>query len=63
MIKEDNQKFLVYFTEGFNRWLDPIQAFFSEQEEDVFEWCFFKEGNMIDVINILPSRSKRKRIK
>ncbi len=52
---EDNRKFSVYFTEEFNKSLDQIQAFFSEQGEDVLEWWFTKEDNMIDEIDQLLS--------
>ncbi|WP_164669603.1 type II toxin-antitoxin system RelE/ParE family toxin [Virgibacillus doumboii] len=52
---EDNRKFSVYFTEEFNKSLDQIQAFFSEQGEDVLEWWFTKEDNMIDEIDRLLS--------
>ncbi|MFZ3580091.1 type II toxin-antitoxin system RelE/ParE family toxin [Virgibacillus sp. DJP39] len=55
MTKEDNQKFLVHFTEEFNRCLDQIQAFFAEQGEAVLEWWFAKEDNMIDEIDHLLS--------
>lgn len=52
---EDNRKFSVYFTDEFNKCLDQIQAFFSEQGEDVLEWWFSKEDDMIDEINRLLS--------
>jgi len=47
MEKESNQNFSVYFTEEFNKCLDQIQAFFAGQGEDVLEWWFTKEDNMI----------------
>jgi len=55
MTKDDNQSFSVHFTEEFNRCLDQIQAFFAEQGEDVLEWWFSKEDNMIDEIDRLLS--------
>lgn len=48
MNKESDQNFSVYFTKEFNKCLDQIQAFFAEQGEDVLEWWFSKEDNMID---------------
>jgi len=55
MDKENNRNFSVYFTEEFNKCLDQIQAFFADQGEDVLEWWFTKEGNMIDEIDHLLS--------
>ncbi len=55
MTKDDNQSFSVHFTEEFNRCLDQIQPFFAEQGEDVLEWWFSKEDNMIDEIDRLLS--------
>ncbi|WP_144461345.1 type II toxin-antitoxin system RelE/ParE family toxin [Siminovitchia fortis] len=55
MTKEGNRRFSVHFTEEFNRCLDQIQAFFAEQGEDVLDWWFTKEGNMIDEIDRLLS--------
>lgn len=55
MNSEDNQIFSVYFTEEFNKCLDKIQSFFAEQGEDVLEWWYLKEDNMIDEINRLLS--------
>lgn len=55
MTKDDNSAFLVYFTEEFNRCLDNIQAFFADQGNDVLEWWFRKEDNMIDEIEHLLS--------
>lgn len=55
MAKEDSQKFLVRFTEEFSNCLDQIQAFFAEQGEDVLEWWFSREDNMIDYIDHLLS--------
>ncbi|HLS65893.1 MAG TPA: type II toxin-antitoxin system RelE/ParE family toxin [Pseudogracilibacillus sp.] len=55
MDKESNSSFSVYFTEEFNKCLDRIQAFFAEQGEDVLEWWFAKEDNMIEEINHLLS--------
>lgn len=55
MDKGSNRNFSVYFTEEFNKCLDQIQAFFAEQGEDVLEWWFTKEGNMIDEIDHLLS--------
>lgn len=52
---EDNQKYSIYFTEEFNKCLDQIQVFFLEQGEDVLEWWFSKEDNMIDEIDQLLS--------
>lgn len=40
MNREDNHVFSIYFTEEFNKCLDKIQAFFSDQGEDVLEWWF-----------------------
>lgn len=55
MDKESNCNLSVYFTEEFNKCLDQIQAFFAEQGEDVLEWWFTKEDNMIDEIDRLLS--------
>lgn len=55
MDKESNMNFSVYFTEEFNKCLDQIQAFFAEQGDDVLEWWFTKEDNMIDELNHLLS--------
>ncbi|HHU19827.1 MAG TPA: type II toxin-antitoxin system RelE/ParE family toxin [Bacilli bacterium] len=55
MNREDNHVFSIHFTEEFNKCLDKIQAFFSDQGEDVLEWWFLKEDNMIDEINRLLS--------
>ncbi len=55
MDKENNRNFSVYFTEEFNKCLDQIQDFFAEQGEDVLEWWFSKEDNMIDEIDRLLS--------
>lgn len=55
MVKEDNRKFSVHFTEEFSKCLDRIQAFFEEQGEDVLEWWFSQEDNMIDEIDRLLS--------
>src|SRR5690625_7214359 len=55
MNKESDQKFSVYFTNEFNKCLDQIQAFFAEQGEDVLEWWFLKQDNMIDEIDHLLS--------
>ncbi|SFE35203.1 MULTISPECIES: type II toxin-antitoxin system RelE/ParE family toxin [Bacillaceae] len=55
MTKDNNHKFSVYFTDEFNRCLDQIQAFFAEQGEDVLEWWFSKEDNIIDEIERLLS--------
>lgn len=55
MANENNQEFSVHFTEEFNKCLDKIQAFFAEQGEDVLEWWFSKEDNMIDEIDRLLS--------
>lgn len=55
MTVENNRKFSVYFTEEFNNCLDQIQSFFAEQGEDVLEWWFGKEDNMIDEIDRLLS--------
>lgn len=52
---EDNRKFSVHFTEKFSKCLDQIQAFFSEQGEDVLEWWFCNEDNMIDEIDRMLS--------
>jgi mRNA-degrading endonuclease RelE of RelBE toxin-antitoxin system len=55
MATEGNRTFSVHFTEEFNKCLDQIQAFFAEQGEDVLEWWFAKEDNMIDEIDRLLS--------
>ena len=55
MNKESDQNFPVYFTKEFKNCLDQIQAFFAEQGEDVLEWWFSKEDNMIDEIDHLLS--------
>lgn len=55
MTKESNLGFSVYFTKEFNRCLNQIQAFFAEQGEDVLEWWFTREDNMIDEIDRLLS--------
>src|SRR5690625_225503 len=55
MENESNRTFSVYFTEEFNKCLDQVQAFFAEQGEDVLEWWFSKEDNMIDEIDRLLS--------
>ena len=55
MDKESNRNFSVYFTEEFNKCLDQLQAFFADQEEDVLEWWFTKEDNMINEIDHLLS--------
>ena len=55
MNKKSDQNFSVYFTKEFNKCLDQIQAFFAEQGEDVLEWWFSKEDNMIDEIDHLLS--------
>lgn|SRR5699024_3850029 len=55
MNKESDQIYSVYFTKEFNNCLDQIQAFFAEQGEDVLEWWFSKEDNMIDEIDHLLS--------
>ena len=47
MDKESNRNFSVYFTEEYNKCLDQIQAFFADQGEEVLEWWFTKEDNMI----------------
>ncbi|WP_222860477.1 hypothetical protein [Bacillus rubiinfantis] len=46
------QCFLVHFTEEFNKCLDQIQTFFAEQGEDVLEWWYSKEDNMIDEMDV-----------
>ncbi|MGN7388774.1 hypothetical protein [Sporosarcina sp. SAFN-015] len=55
MREENNRSYSVHFTEEFNNCLDQIQAFFAEQGEDVLEWWFSKEDNMIDEIDRLLS--------
>jgi len=55
MGKESERNFSVYFTEEFNECLDQIQAFFADQGEEVLEWWFTKEGNMIEEIDNLLS--------
>lgn len=55
MDKENNRSFSVYFTEEFDKCLDQIQAFFAEQGEDVLEWWYTQEGNMIDEVDHLLS--------
>lgn len=55
MTKENNKRFSVHFTEEFNRCLDQIQAFFAEQGEDVLNWWFSIEDDMIDEIDRLLS--------
>lgn len=46
---------MVHFTGEFNKCLDQIQIFFAEQGEDVLEWWFSKEDDMIDEIDLLLS--------
>ncbi len=55
MREENNRSYSVHFTEEFNKCLDQIQDFFAEQGEDVLEWWFSKEDNMIDEIDSLLS--------
>lgn len=55
MDKENNQRLSVYFIEEFNKSLDQIHAFVAEQGEDVLEWWFSKEDNMIDDIDRLST--------
>lgn len=81
MTKEDNRRFLVHFTDEFNKCLDQIQTFFAEQGafkglrcltygksrhrmlNYVVFYMVYEYDKVIDVINILPSRSKQKRVK
>jgi hypothetical protein len=51
--EENNQYYKVVFTDEFDLCLDRIQEFFAVHESD----------RTVDVINILPSRTKRKRVK
>lgn len=55
MDKENNRSFSVYFTEEFDKCLNQIQAFFAEQGEDVLEWWYIQEDNMIDEVDHLLS--------
>lgn len=57
MTKESDQIFPVYFTMEFNKCLDQIQIFFEEQGEEVLEWWFSKEDNMVYKIVSQPHSS------
>ncbi|MFD1037254.1 hypothetical protein ACFQ3N_02290 [Virgibacillus byunsanensis] len=51
----EGNKFRVLFTEEFILCLDHIQDFFANQNQEVLEWWYQKEDEIIDYISDLLS--------